>query len=243
MSEQFDQPYSEDSSSFQNETPQPDQVMVNAIQALLYDLHTAMPGQVTKVRGNSVIDVQPLLKRRYRDGSLVVLPIIQNIPVMHQRGAGYSIKLPIAVGDTGLIVFTERSIDAWSVSGGIVDPADPRKHDLSDAIFLPGLYPNNNQVAGGATDMVLTNGSNTITISKSGDMVLQNGSAIITLEAAGKFKIANAGQELLALLDTLVNTLVSATVVDPIGPTNLPFSPSVITALNTIKTNLETLKG
>ena len=51
---------------------------------------------------------------------------------------GYRITFPVAEGDTGLLLFAESSLDKWLVSGGTVDPEDDRRHDLTDAVFLPG---------------------------------------------------------------------------------------------------------
>lgn len=51
------------------------------------------------------------------------------------------LALPVAVGDTGLLIFSDRSLDVWLATGGIVDPGDDRRHALSDAVFVPGLRP------------------------------------------------------------------------------------------------------
>lgn len=239
----FDQVFSDKTDDLQNETPTQDQVLLNAINAALLEVHTCLPAKIVRVRGTAKVDIQTQIKRKFKDGTIVDLPIIQNVLVMHPRGADYGIKLPIAVGDTGLALFCERSLDVWAVSGGQVDPKDGRHHQLTDAIFIPGLYPSSNQISGAATDMVLQNGTNaTITMKKDGDMVLKNGDATITLQKAGKFLIKGNPEELFNNLITLMNTLIAATVIDPIsGP--LPFDPSTITQLNLTKTKLTSLKG
>jgi hypothetical protein len=128
------------------------------------DLHVWLPASVVKVRGNQQVDIQPLLQRFYKDGALVTLPVVQNVPVQMPRGTNYGIKYPISEGDTGIALFCERSLDAWLVAGGLVDPADSRTHDLSDAVFIPGLYPLNAQATGAATDLVIKNGGTEISI-------------------------------------------------------------------------------
>lgn len=219
--EEFDDDFSEDQDSKQNETPQMDKVLFDAINGVLYDLHTAMPAQVVAIRGNSYVDIQPMLKRKYATGRVVNLPVIQNVPICVPRGADYAIKVPIAVGDTGFAIFSERSIDRWSVAGGLVDPKDSRRHDLSDAVFYPGLYPMDDQVEGAADDMVL-----------------QNGDAQLTIQKSGKFKLANEDQELLNILVQLVDTLKTASTV-----AGGPFTPDVVTTLTQMSVNLATLKG
>ncbi len=217
-----DDPFNQTQDSLANETPPLDKVIIDAINAVLYDVHTAIPCSVVKIRGNSSVDIQPLIKRKYAaTGNIVNLPVIQNVPICCPRGADYWVKVPIAVGDTGLAIFSERSIDRWSVAGGLVDPKDSRKHDLSDAIFVPGLYPTSDQVTGAADDMVL-----------------HNGSAEILVQKSGKFKIKNEANELLLILSDLVQTLSTASTV-----AGGPFTPDVVTALTLAKTKIDTLKG
>jgi hypothetical protein len=55
--------------------------------------------------------------------------------------------LPVSVGDTGLLVFADGSLDVWLARGGVVDPLDDRHHALSDAVFIPGLRPFSNPIS------------------------------------------------------------------------------------------------
>ncbi len=181
----------------QNESKPMDEVLRLAVEGLLVNLHTALPCQVTKVINNSFVNIQPLLMRKYTTGTLVTLPEIQNVQISHLRGADYWIKVPVAVGDFGLAVFCERSIDSWKLEGKLTDPQDSRRHDLSDAVFIPGTYPMNNVLPGAAADMII-----------------HNADADIYLQKAGKFLIKNTSHELLGLLSDLcgaVSDLASAT--------------------------------
>lgn len=243
MSEIFDKIFDDSKDDLQNETPTQAQVLQAAIDAALLEVHTWLPCKITRVRSNAKVDIQPQIKRKFKDGVLIDLPIIQNVLVVHPRGADYGVKLPIAVGDTGIGLFCERSLDVWAVSGGQVDPKDGRHHQLTDAIFIPGLYPSSNQIAGAATDMVLQNGTQAIiTLKKDGDMTLKNKDATITLQKTGKFLIKGQPEELFDNLVNLLNTLIAATVIDPIsGP--LPLDPATLVQLNLIKTKITSLKG
>lgn len=224
MAEQFDDAYSDSEDSLEGETPTMDQIIIDAIDARLLETHTAMPCEVVKMRGNSFCDIQPSLQRKYTDGKVVNLPIIQNVPISHPRGSSWSIKFPIKVGDKGLAIFAERSIDAWSVSGGTVNPSDPRMHDLTDAIFIPGLYPSSSPVEG-----------------KDSEMILVNGKSKIVLQEDGKFLVKNAVNETFDLLVQLLQTLIEAQVPTLMGPQT--FVPITTEALMEIKAKLETLKG
>lgn len=48
----------------------------------------------------------------------------------------------LEAGDTGMAVICDRSIDEWKATGlAGTTPADPRRFDVSDAVFLPGVSP------------------------------------------------------------------------------------------------------
>lgn len=174
MPEGFDDLYDSNSVTLEPETPTFERVISDAIDARLLEVHTGLPCKIVKVRSNSYVDIQILLKRKYRDGTLVDLPVIQNVPISHPRGADYWIKYPVAVNDTGFAMFAERSLDAWIVAGGVVDPNDPRTHDLNDAIFIPGLYPKNDIVEGDPSDLVIHNHQAQIVVLKGGKFRIHN---------------------------------------------------------------------
>lgn len=218
----FVNPYDPNGADQQPETPPLDQIITQAIQNAMRALRVWLPGEVTQVLGNQKVHVQPLLKSRYTNGDVVPLPVIQNVMVSMPMGQTWSIKCPVEVGDTGYLLFCDRSLDAWSASdGGIVDPEDSRAHDLADPIFIPGLVPFANQTTDATPDLVLTRDT-----------------AQIRLIKGGKFKIENGSQELLANLANLVNLLSTASTV-----AGGPFIPSVVTQLQQIAQNIESLQG
>jgi hypothetical protein len=220
-------PYDPASNDPESQTRPMDQIIRDAIRAETLKLRVCIPAQITSVKGNQKVDVQPLLQVRYIDQDAGQnMPAVQNVPVSMPMGQNYSIKLPVAEGDTGYLIVSDRSLDAWlSGSGGIVDPQDARQHDLSDSIFVPGLVPFSSQTEDDTTDMVLTNGS-----------------AQFAIQSSGKYKISNGSQELIDLMDQLLDTLINNTfTLTLLGPQ--PFIASTVVLLQTIKTKLDTLKG
>jgi len=131
----------------------------SAIQTQLVDVHTAIPGRVESYDvTRQVANVKPMLRRVLRseemDRITEELPVIPCVPVAWLKGGGAFVTLPLAVGDTGLLIFAEHLIDRWRATGEDVDPGDLRRHDLSGAVFYPGLSTAANQIQNSsATEM------------------------------------------------------------------------------------------
>jgi hypothetical protein len=205
------------------ETPSLAKVLKDAIDSRLVEVHTAMPGViVTYDPSKQQAQVQPSLKRKYADGTIEPLPPISNVPVVHPRGGGASILLPIASGDPCLLVFAERSLDNWKSEGGISDPDDTRKHHLSDAFCIPGGSAFNGAVAGDASNLII-----------------KNGSSKITVDPGGKFKIANTSNELFDLIDQLFDLFSKTQVLTALGPQMFVNLPDYVA----LRTKFATLKG
>ena len=110
-------------------------------------LYSALPGAIVAYDpATQRADIKPQLKFTLRDEfagkeMLEDLPIICDVPIMFPRFGEFMMTMPVAVDDTVLLVFCDRSIDKWKTNGGNVDPIDLRSHDISDAVAIPGLYP------------------------------------------------------------------------------------------------------
>lgn len=210
--------------SYENETHTLDIVMQECFKNMLKEVHTSLPGKITKIESPQFVSVQPLLQRRYQDGNVVNLPIIQMVPVIMLSGSDYSIQLPIQVGDTGALFFTERSLDNWILNGGLNDPEDPRTHDLSDAFFLPGLNAEPQALKNSTTDLIIKNGSSTLKVQK-----------------GGTYQIKNEANELIDLVSQLIEALEQAYVTTLMGPQQ--FTAPTLQLLTQLKSKVDTLKG
>lgn len=130
-----------------------------AIQAHDADLHVSIPAEVVRVDlAKGQVDARPLVKDVLTagDGARVALsvPVIANVPIVWPGAGGFRLTFPVAAGDSVLLVFSDRSLDAWLARGGEVDPGDPRRHALSDAVAIPGLRSFKDAWAGAAADGV-----------------------------------------------------------------------------------------
>lgn len=116
-------------------------------ESISHGVRVALPARVEAYDASKQkVAAQPLVRDYFEadSGALVTerLPVVSDVPVAFPSGGGCFLTLPITAGDMGLLVFADRSLDRWlNGIGSEVDPGDPRMHDLSDAIFLPGVYP------------------------------------------------------------------------------------------------------
>ncbi|MBC3540665.1 Gp138 family membrane-puncturing spike protein [Rufibacter sediminis] len=113
-----------------------------AMTSRLADVRVAMPAAIVEYDFKTQkASVKPLINRRYADGRISEFPVINNVPVVFPRSGGASLTFPVVSGDTVLLLFCDRSIDAWTNSGGTVNQDDNRMHSLNDAVAIPGLIP------------------------------------------------------------------------------------------------------
>ncbi len=199
-------------------------------EAAALNLKVAMPGEVIKYdRKKMLADVQPQFNRKYKDGSVVEMPIIYNVPVAHPRAGTAYIHMPIKKGDNVLLVFADRSMEKWLTSGGKVDPEDVRNHHIADAIAYPGLYPFNNNVP----------------VSNGDDIIMRNdgpggGKCEVRVKGNNHYQVVNnKGNELVDVLSEILKTIREAVVYTSSGAQKLRHS-NFVNVHAKLKTFLET---
>lgn len=213
------------------QTPSLSQLINDAIRAKLIDLRVSMPGKVmaydatqTKAR------IKPLLKKEYFDGEIVELPEIPGVPVRWDSANSNKafIHLPLAVGDTGLLHFCDRNIDVWLSKAGDAElPGDTRIHDLSDAVFVPGIHPF----------------GNTLNITNSANLTIKNDNLTIELDPNGKISISGSSAELLTLIKDIITNLKTTQTCIGIGNpvTSVVINPAFVTLMTALETLIGTL--
>ena len=198
-------------------------------------MHTGLVCKVVAFNAaRRTVDVDPVVKQRYTDGTRAPIGILPNIPVGYQSGGGFAVTFPIAVGDHVFVSFAERSLDEWSAQGGSeIEPRDLRRFSLSDGVAVALLE------SPGLTTPV--DGSN---------MVIGQTSALgarLTIYANGKITIGTSAAELLTLFDATLGALntFAAAIVTGAGlpaPTAAAAS-TLVTQVTGIKALLDTIKG
>lgn len=77
---------------------------------------------------------------------IVTYPLLVKCPVFVLAGGGGFLTMPVAVGDTCMVLFNDRDIDAWWDTGNIVPPNTPRLHSISDGFALVGFRSRANKL-------------------------------------------------------------------------------------------------
>lgn len=124
-----------------------------AFDSVLAQLQTSMPCIITAIDFDAMtVSAQPAIKGTTTNpnGSTqsVNLPMLVDVPIGLQSYGGYSVTLPIAVGDECMVSFSSRCIDGWWQSGGIQEAMEFRMHDLSDAIAVVGIRSQSRKLSG-----------------------------------------------------------------------------------------------
>lgn len=125
--------------------PSPDEADRRMLDHHAAKTRVAIPAKVVSFNATKqTIVAQPLIREKIIDrstGSIqwIQLPPILDVPVQFDRGGNFVLTVPIQAGDEVLLVFNDMSIDSWWASGGIQNWIDRRRHDLSDAVAIPGI--------------------------------------------------------------------------------------------------------
>lgn len=210
-----------------------------AIDIDLLELNTCMPAIVTKYDASTqTCSVQPVFKRTTINGEVSSRGIIEDVPVVFPRSGSFGFTFPLTVGDSVLIVFSQRSLDDWVDNGGEVELTDYRLHDLTDAIAIPGLFSLSDKLdPSPATDSTEIRGEK-IMLGKSGasdePMVLGT-----TLQANLE-DLVKAIEDLIALITTGQPLIAASGGGAPVVGTSIIVTAPVEAALASVKSALPT---
>lgn len=200
----------------------------NAVLYQLMNIHTAFPGKVISydyTQKKAVI--QPQINKKYTDGTVQAMPILNNVPVIFPFASGASITFPVNEGDYCLVLCCERSIDEWLTTARQAAPNDPRKLDISDAVAIMGLLPfTETSPADNNTDFLISYQGSKIRIKENGAIVIQTSDTVA---------IGSQAVELLQTLITLLNSFTAFSGSDPY--------PTVATAALAAIADLTSIQG
>lgn len=170
--------------------------IVVLIKRLIARARTNTPGVVTRVSDDGqTVEVAPAIRKFVTlDGvqTSVDIPPIIEVPLImpHAQTLGFSLTLPVSVGDEVALMICDRSIDAWVEFGGIQNPNEPvtsRTHNITDSLAIIGATPEPRKISDFQLDrMEMRNADRSVRVSLGTDSLeLTFGATSITLSATG----------------------------------------------------------
>lgn len=137
--------------------PSLQELLNDAIDSALLDVHTALPGRIQKYYSDTqTADIELGLKRILpvdiddtdadEGYGTETLPILPNVPVARFKAGGHFLQFAPDKGDYGMVIFSEASMDQWRKKGGVTSPTEVGRHELSSGVFYPTMGPDSAKV-------------------------------------------------------------------------------------------------
>jgi phage baseplate assembly protein gpV len=115
-------------------------LLIAAFNSQMNNVHTSLPCVVVQIQGPDRVAIQPAINQKFKDGGTKERPVVVNVPVSFPVSKTGGMTFPVKPGDTGMAIFSMRSIEAWKNSDGYPStPLNYAKMDKQDAMFIPGL--------------------------------------------------------------------------------------------------------
>ncbi len=153
--------------------------------------------------------------------SNVSYPPLVDMPFIIIQGAAAALTMPIAVGDTCLILFNDRDMDNWLHSGQNGPVRTQRLHAFSDGIALIGVNSSQRAIASYDTARA----------------VLRNGDASVGVGTT-KVQIKNTTKNLNTILQNLITTIENITTTPAVVGVPCTVSAASISALSAVAADL-----
>ena len=153
----------------------------------------AVVTSVSQLGSDQMVEVRPLVTENDEQYIALQHSVIYDVPVVFPAGGGALLSLPMAVGDTVLVLFSHRSIGEWLNSDGSETvPRTLRRFSLTDAIAIPGLYTKSSNLSPNTTDVELKFKGSSIRIQPNGDVNV-NSVNDVTISAAQTINVVSNG--------------------------------------------------
>ena len=209
------------------DNPELETLLRQYIKSELAEVNTCLPAEIVSFDAKKKkASVQPLINRKYSDGTELQLPVINNVPVQMPSGGGAILSFPVKKGDSCMLVFSQRSLDKWLANGGIVTPDESRKHDLNDAIAIMGLDDFTGDYETDENDVLLKFNQAEVRITKNGEVKAKG----------SKFAAGSQAVELVDVVSQCLQLLSTATTL--VVGVQVPAFAALKAQLDTIKTTL-----
>jgi hypothetical protein len=121
-------------------------ILTNFLESYMQGCFFCMPALVINVKDSEQlrVDVKPLVKRVYKDGTEHEYAPLLSVPCITPSTSNSALVLPVKHGDTVLLMFSQQNIEQFKA--GTTTPHTPtsgRWLDINDAVAIVGLNPFN----------------------------------------------------------------------------------------------------
>ncbi len=200
-----------------------------AFDEFMKGVFTAIPGFVTAFNPTTQrAQVQIGVTRVDTQGNSIQPKPISDVPVQFP-GDKWSVDYQIDPGCEGLIVFSQRNIDAWKQTGNVADNPSARFHNQQDAVFIPGIrslakvresFENNGMRLRNA------DGSQYLWLKNDNSVSMGNANGTMTINADGSQSLLNASGSIQLLANG--NAVINGVIITPTGQITTPAGGGII---------------
>lgn len=123
------------------------EILAAHAEVIKNDIRKCVPATVTAVHPDrQTVDVQVAINNLVFDelgnAGSEPAPSISDVPLGVLRGGGMLVWIPVAAGDSVLLIFSDSSADTWRAGDGSAqDPGFAGKHTLDSAFAIPMFAP------------------------------------------------------------------------------------------------------
>ncbi len=159
------------------------------LKKIAFNIRCCIPAIVQSFNAeNCTVEVQPAIREEIvnEDNTVqyVNLPLLINVPVVYPTSSDAGVTFPLKENDECLVFFSDLSIDNFWEKGGVQNPIEVRRHDLSDGFAIPCRLSVPIQVKLN-NELVLKYGNMSITLGKD-DITFKNKTDTVTLSSIVK---------------------------------------------------------
>lgn len=194
------------------------EVIQSFIEYTSQNKFTALPGVVLKVHNKGtqqLLDVQPSVSIRGRDGVVTDQATVLNVPYQQPASSIGGMVFPIHPGDNVLLVYSMRGIDTWKRGdGGLAPASDYRMFSNLDCIAIPCISPVSNTPTSGRHTSGYSIGDVAVYNARNGNMceIILKADGDVIVNSPGKVTINCQNSEVNAANDVVTNAGNDATI-------------------------------
>jgi hypothetical protein len=172
-------------------------------------LRVAVPGIIESFDAeNQLVSVRVAIRERVSiDGEPfehMEVPILEKVPIFMPRAGNFILTMPIAAGDECLLVFADNCYDSWWETAAVGNQLDNRRHDLSDAFAIVGIWSKPNIIRGYSEDSAVLR-------SLAGDSYVEVKDSIVNVVTSSQVNVQAPAVNVTAQTTTVNSTTVEVT--------------------------------